>query len=310
MATEKCPLCGRKTENGKCEQCGGNVKNNMSDMAVKHGLASNDKILEIVKEVRMAEAKAKNKKYTVQLIITITVIVMMVIVICISLFINYSRITRAVSKLMGNSSENTISQQVEIPTVTSVIPEITDVTKITTQKIDKSKLRSDKGRWSSGIYEIGKEIPEGTYLVMTDGQASELFPLGLYSDAQARDEDNFIGEAWAGFSRYITITEPGFIKVSWANIFDIEENDIVNDPHKHSGMFLVGRDIEPGTYQLTFDRYYNDYDSEGNFANYYIYSDVDAVTPIIEERGKFEEGLEITLEEGDFLRLEECLIKE
>ena len=22
MATEKCPLCGRKTENGKCEQCG------------------------------------------------------------------------------------------------------------------------------------------------------------------------------------------------------------------------------------------------------------------------------------------------
>ena len=47
-----------------------------------------------------------------------------------------------------------------------------------------------------------------------------------------------------------------------------------------------------------------------DYAKYHIYSDVDAVAPVIQETGDFEEGMEITLEEGDFLKLEECLIKE
>lgn len=302
MSVGKCPNCGGEVKNGKCLYC---------DTVVNSFAANNEKILEIVKEVRMAEAKAKNKKYTVQLIVTVTIIVMMVIVIGISLFINFSRITRSVSKLMGNSSEKTISHQAVIPTVTSVIPEITDITKIKTQKIDKSKLNSDKGRWSSGIYEIGKDIPEGTYLVVTDGQASEMFPMSLHTTSDGRDDDNFIGETWAGFSRYITLTKPGFVEVSWANIYDIEENDVENNPFERPGMFLVGRDVEPGTYELEPDTKHYDFLEDNPYAaTYTIYSDVDAVTPVVKSYGSYTENVFVTLKEGEFIKLEKCVLKE
>lgn len=266
-----------------------------------------------MKEVKIAEAKANNKKYTVQLIITIAVIALMVVAIIMSLVAYSSRIARSLSKVFGNKPDNAaveeiIAQNFTTPTMPE-IPSYTVTTKTAvakrTEPIDKAEPYKNKGRWSSGVYEIGKDIPEGTYLVITDGRASELFPIGLYPDAQARDEDNFIGETWAEFSRYITLTEPGFVKVSWANIFDIEENDIENNPYEHPGMFLVGRDIEPGTYELEPVIADNPH-----AATYTIYSDVDAVVSVVKNRGTYVDDMFVTLKEGEFIKLEKCILAE
>ena len=65
MSAGKCPNCGGEVQNGKCLYC---------DTVVNSFAVHQEKMFEVVKEVKIAEAKANNKKYTVQLIITIAVI--------------------------------------------------------------------------------------------------------------------------------------------------------------------------------------------------------------------------------------------
>ena len=88
--------------------------------------------------------------------------------------------------------------------------------------------------------------------------------------------------------------------------------ELVNDPHKTEGMFIVGRDIEAGTYEL--EETNNSY----GYAEWYIYSDLNSISPIKKDSGSFYSEDEynsnvtniITLEDGDIFELRGCRIKE
>ena len=87
--------------------------------------------------------------------------------------------------------------------------------------------------------------------------------------------------------------------------------EIVNDPYETDGMFIVGRDIPAGTYTLTGYGEYADY------AEWYIYSSINAVSTLLKEAGQLEtygdymENItnEITLNDGEFLELRNCIIE-
>ena len=179
---------------------------------------------------------------------------------------------------------------------------------------DKNAVYARKERWEAGIYKVGEDIPKGTYLLMFKGASGVRgsFPISLYSDENASDDKrlNSGDSVWSEYSRYVTLDDEGYFNASWCTIYDPEKNDIINDPHYHSGMFLVGRDIESGTYELAFDNAYEDTDSSHAYGRYAIYTDADLLNPVIREQGKYEEGLTITVNEGEYLSLHACVIKQ
>ncbi len=277
MATTKCPLCGRKTVNGKCEQCSGNVRNNMSDMTVK------------LEQAEQSEALIRKRQKEKRLIIILSaVIIMGMLGFAASMIFPfiYANITNPkVMEKVGISVESGNNEE-------------------------EIKAYNEKGRWPSGMYKVGKEIPEGTYIMVVDGRFDELFPTSFYVEPSVNGENNIICDTWAENTRYITLTEPGYVEVSWSILCDTEKNDIENNPYEHSGMFLVGKDIEPGTYRVGFGHYSESVKPSPQIAKYTIYSDVDAVAPTVKSQGKVMENPTITLEEGDFLKLEKCVVIE
>lgn len=173
---------------------------------------------------------------------------------------------------------------------------------------DRIAIYREKGAWCQGTYKIGDEIPEGTYLAVFSGEAGYGdFVANVTADAEGNE--SLGANTWGHFSKYLTIRKPGYLELSWCILYDISKSRVVNDPREHPGMFLCGRDIDPGTYELIFDERFEELDSSHSIAKYTIYTDADAVAPSIRTSGSFRDNNKITLKEGDFVELYACRIK-
>lgn len=174
---------------------------------------------------------------------------------------------------------------------------------------DKNESFKENGVFPSGTYQIGVDIPEGIYIFipdMADGHGVE----GVYSDP---DCQNQISSAYVHFdgTRIAEISGNGYVEFSWATAYNLDMHpEIMNDPYESDGMFIVGRDIEAGTYTLT------DYGEYSEYAEWYIYSSINSVGAVLKESGQlysyggYMENTtnEITLNDGDFLELRHCII--
>lgn len=167
----------------------------------------------------------------------------------------------------------------------------------------------ENGAFPSGTYQIGVDMPEGLYIFipdMADGHGVE----GVYSDPEC---ENQISSAYVHFdgSRIAEISGNGYVDFSWATAYNLDMHpEIMNDPYESDGMFIVGRDIEAGTYTL---------EETGNmseYAEWYIYSSINAVGAVLKESGMlysedgYEENItnEITINDGEYLELRNCII--
>lgn len=164
----------------------------------------------------------------------------------------------------------------------------------------------EEGIFPSGTYQIGTEFPEGTYIFvpdLADGQGVE----GVYSDIEC---ENQISSEYVHFdgTRIAKISGDGYVQFSWATAYNLDMHpEVINDPHKKEGMFIVGRDIEAGTYEL------EEYGNLSDYAEWYIYSDLNSIGPVIKVCGSlYSENATniITLEDGDIFKLKHCIIKE
>jgi len=165
------------------------------------------------------------------------------------------------------------------------------------------------GVFPEGTYQIGVDIPEGLYIFipdMADGHGVQ----GVYSDPEC---ENQISSAYVHFdgTRIAEISGNGYLEFSWATAYNLDMHpEIVNDPHTTDGMFIVGRDIPAGTYHLEEMGELSDY------AEWYIYSSINAVGAVLKEAGVLYEGdgyvenvtNEITLNDGEYLELRHCII--
>lgn len=174
---------------------------------------------------------------------------------------------------------------------------------------DKNESFKENGVFPSGTYQIGVDMPEGLYIFipeLSDGHGVQ----GVYSDP---DCENQISSAYVHFdgTRIAEISGNGYVDFSWATAYDLDKHpDIVNDPYEHDGMFIVGRDIDAGTYHLKEFGEFSDY------AEWYIYSSINAVGAVLKESGQlvsyggYLENItdEITLHDGEFLELRQCIV--
>ncbi|MDE5772695.1 MAG: hypothetical protein K2I06_13925 [Ruminococcus sp.] len=178
---------------------------------------------------------------------------------------------------------------------------------------DKNKSFKENGIFPSGTYQIGVDIPEGIYIFipeLSNGHGVQ----GVYSDPSC---SNQISSAYVHFdgSRIAEISGNGYLDFSWANAYNLDMHpEIVNDPHTTDGMFIVGRDIEAGTYHLESPS--EIFGDMSDNAEWYIYSSINAVGAVTKESGILEswggymENItnEITLSDGEFLELRHCIV--
>lgn len=179
-------------------------------------------------------------------------------------------------------------------------------------KEDALKKMQESGVFSSGTYLVGEEIPAGEYVLISESpNANHQFYAGIYAD---REEEQEISGDWNEFSTIVQLEEGTYFSFSWSTCYDVMKKDVPNDPTKHPGMFCVGRDIEPGTYTIVpyLDEPYDPHPS------YAVYTELGSVAPMTAASGilydpsnsKLLDGVEVTLEEGQYLDLKECVIAE
>ena len=168
----------------------------------------------------------------------------------------------------------------------------------------------ESGVFSSGTYLVGEEIPAGEYVLISESpDANHRFYAGIYAD---REEEQKISGDWNEFSTIVQLEEGTYFSFSWSTCYDVTKKDVPNDPTKHPGMFCVGRDIEPGTYTIVpyLDEPHDPHPS------YAVYTELGSVAPMTAASGilydpsnsKLLDGVEVTLEEGQYLDLAECVI--
>lgn len=174
---------------------------------------------------------------------------------------------------------------------------------------DKNEAFIENGVFPSGTYQIGVDIPEGLYIFIPDLSDNHGIQ-GVYSDPEC---ENQISSAYVHFdgTRIAEISGNGYLDFSWATAYDLDMHpEIVNNPYEQDGMFIVGRDIEAGTYTL------EEKDGISEYAEWYIYSSINAVSTVPKESGQlyssdgYEENVtnEIALNDGEILELHNCII--
>ncbi len=162
----------------------------------------------------------------------------------------------------------------------------------------------EKGIFVSGFYEVGKDVPEGEYAAIANGNTpTQDFYMGIYTSPSQSDESTIMA-GWYQGCRIIVLEEGQYIDLTHANLYDLHKNELPMDPFKDSGMYMVGTSLEAGTYTVvnTSDQY---------TGQYTIYSSINSIAPIVRDGGMVSTGesVEITLQDGEFIEMRFCCLQ-
>ena len=163
--------------------------------------------------------------------------------------------------------------------------------------------------WEEGGYIVGRDIPEGTYLVYPDYEAFEnhdsedeyVRERAFYM--QVTEDNKDVVGGWCNGSVYVELKKGQHIKTIDANIYDAETADVDNDPFKYAGAFIVGKDVKAGTY--TFKLL-----TDQGYENYAVFDGVDDYmeNDAFARYEYFDEGDIVTLEDGQLLIMGWCCL--
>ena len=115
-------------------------------------------------------------------------------------------------------------------------------------------------------------------------------------------EETELFSAFANTSRYLELEAGESLSFENAKLYDIEKTGISPDiMTKISGMYLVGRDIEPGDYTLTI--------ADEHTTCYYTVAPDTLTNAEKHFLNRTQNTAEITLHEGEFLEIRNCILK-
>lgn len=159
-------------------------------------------------------------------------------------------------------------------------------------------------------YTAGRDIPAGEYLVVADTEnfgyeEEEYIPsfyLGVYEDP---NEEHKVHTGWFQCSTYVKVNEGEDIHFSWATAYPADSTAVKNDPFERAGMFLVGKDVEPGEYEIESL-------TDQGYESYAIFDSIDDVMAddgFSSREYPYGEADKLTLREGQYVQLEWCRLK-
>ncbi|MBR4361663.1 MAG: zinc ribbon domain-containing protein [Ruminococcus sp.] len=159
-------------------------------------------------------------------------------------------------------------------------------------------------------YTAGRDIPAGEYLVVADTEnfgyeEEEYIPsfyLGVYEDP---NEEHKVHTGWFQCSTYVKVNEGEDIHFSWATAYPADSTAVKNDPFERAGMFLVGKDVEPGEYEIESL-------TDQGYESYAVFDSIDDVMAddgFSSREYPYGEADKLTLREGQYVQLEWCRLK-
>lgn len=174
-------------------------------------------------------------------------------------------------------------------------------------KKENLEYQREKGIYVAGTYEVGVDIPEGEYIVMSESNhPTDIFPFGIYTSESCSDESKLSFDWFENHT--IVVVEAGqFVDFAWSTMYDLQKNNISLDPFSSSGMFKVGEHMDSGSYTIVVD--------EGQYyPNCTIYSSLNSISPIVKQKYSYEDFIDgklsdITLSDGEYLCLNYCHIE-
>ena len=286
---------GDKMKNHICEHCGAIVKGDVCDYCGCPVDNPAPKIPKPEKTPKNNDDSGKNIKIAIIAAVSFAFLITLMSVISITKSANNTNSTVTSSKT--SSKNNTYSFELSTDEMPKIeVPDI-QIPQIEKPVFSKSDINNAAGIYPAGVYQIGVDIPEGKYLLISDMlDETGSFPYGIYTDPEAEDEVYF---SWEQFSSYVVIEGDGYVSFTWATAYSLENTEVNNDPFSRSGTFLVGRDLPAGTYEIISTN--ND-----GYAYYSVYSDIYKTSKNVIISGEISEDTgskEITVEDGQYLNL-------
>ena len=153
------------------------------------------------------------------------------------------------------------------------------------------------GIYQAGTYHVGEDIEQGLYLLLAEEQKYKMFCLSLFLSEDAPKESE-IFFTFADTCRYIELEDGEYLSFDSATLYDIRKTD-ASASVLTSGMYLVGRDIEAGHYTLTI--------ADAQETCYYAVLP-DTLTNVPEHQ-LTQNTAEITLHDGEFLEIRNCVLE-
>lgn len=168
------------------------------------------------------------------------------------------------------------------------------------------------GYFQSGDYKVGEDIPAGTYYIRAntykfDSGINSLAYRNISTDPEG---DDALINGWFNYSTYVELKEGTYFHMSHCGAFDVSKCPVENDPFEHPGTFMVGLDVEPGSYELVLV-------NGGDHADYAVYEKAEDIgiplwlsgSKALYGGGAYG-GEVVTLEEGQFIELSNAVLTE
>lgn len=220
------------------------------------------------------------------------------VLLLLSVGLKVARVVQKAERTVSHMADRAASAVTDATTATTKAKETETTVTAKTAAIDVNN-----GIYPAGDYEVGVDLPAGTYLAVYSGPSEEQqLILEISSSSDPNDDDAVLNDGpWYPRNAYFQVTDGQFVHVSWANFYNVDTVDVELEPFQQEGMFLVGKDIPAGTYQMVLD--------EGEYvypetAGYTIYSQIASPQPIPKTNGSYTDT--ITLEDGQYIQCKDC----
>ncbi|MGL4570599.1 MAG: hypothetical protein ACRCVJ_06010 [Clostridium sp.] len=166
-------------------------------------------------------------------------------------------------------------------------------------QVEQTKKDDKIVEYKSGIYEVGKDLPAGEYLVARDKIDKEV-ETSILVAKDSKKEDAIYDESIDG-DVYVTVQNGQFLDVENGNIFEIDKapTNTPKDKVYKDGMYKVPRDIKAGTYEVKAIK------DDGTVE---IYKDSKHTKDSLVSKKEFKKTEKITLKDGEYVTLDDAEI--
>ena len=154
---------------------------------------------------------------------------------------------------------------------------------------------------SDGTYIVGEDLDPGMYILVKH-EDEYMGSYDITTDTTGDVESMVDSNAFENFT-YIEVSEGQYIQLDGCDLCLIDEinKDFSNDSELTNGMFIVGKDLEPGEYKL--EDVDPDDDVDGWYSLYNKLSGGYENSPDLQDSDFFSGSKLITLKDGQYLML-------
>lgn len=172
-----------------------------------------------------------------------------------------------------------------------------------TEQKQENKQNTQKEEYKSGFYEVGKDLPAGEYVIISD-KSNKQAETSIEVTKDSKKEDEIFDESVSG-NIYVTLSKGEYIEVKNGDIFPIDKAPSTTPKDKvyKDGMFKVGRDIKAGTYEVkSIEKDKND-DASIEITKDSTHRDKSVIS-----KKEFKKSTKVTLKDGEYIKLDDAEI--